>query len=65
VAEAEDDADLVERANAGDEDAFGELYRRHRRWVVALAFRFTRDRDDALDVLQDAFAYLLAKLPNL
>jgi RNA polymerase sigma-70 factor (ECF subfamily) len=64
VAEVEDDKALVERANAGDEDAFEELYRRHRNWVVALAHRFTRDRDEALDVLQDSFAYLLAKFPG-
>jgi RNA polymerase sigma-70 factor (ECF subfamily) len=29
--------------------------------VTALAFRFTRNREDALDVLQDTFAYLHRK----
>jgi RNA polymerase sigma-70 factor (ECF subfamily) len=65
VAHADDDAALVARANAGDDDAIDEIYRRHRDWVAALAYRFTNDRDEALDVLQDAFAYLLGKLPNL
>jgi RNA polymerase sigma-70 factor (ECF subfamily) len=65
VTAVEDDAALVARANVGDEAAFEEIYRRHRAWVVALAVRFTHDRDEALDVLQDAFAYLLGKFPGL
>lgn len=55
---------MIERANNGDADAFAELYRRHRDWVVQLAYRFTGNRDDALDVLQDAFAYLFGKFPG-
>jgi RNA polymerase sigma-70 factor (ECF subfamily) len=65
VGHAGDDADLVARASAGDGDAIEEIYRRHRDWIAALAYRFTHDRDDALDVLQDAFAYFLAKLPDV
>ncbi len=59
------DEALVEAANEGDLAAFEALYYRYRDWVVALACRFTGDRDDALDVLQDTFAYLLKKLPRL
>jgi len=55
---------LVARADRGDAAAFEALYRRHRDWVVALAYRFTGDRDEALDVLQDAFAYFFAKFPG-
>lgn len=29
-----------------------------------MAYRFTGNRDDALDVLQDAFAYLFSKFPG-
>jgi RNA polymerase sigma-70 factor (ECF subfamily) len=59
-----DDSDeaLVERARRGDEDALAALYRRHRDWVLRVATRVTGNRDDALDVLQDAFAYLFRKL---
>lgn len=60
----QNDRELIERANAGDSEAFAQLYQRHRQWVVALAYRFTGSRDDALDVLQDAFAYLFAKFPG-
>ncbi len=59
-----DDTDeaLVERARHGDADALASLYRRHRDWVLRVASRVTGNRDDALDVLQDTFAYLFRKL---
>lgn len=49
----------------GDGAAFDVLYRRHREWVLALALRHTRRRDEALDVAQDAFVQLLKQLPEL
>jgi len=58
------DAVLITAAGAGDVAAFGVLYSRHRDWVVRLAYRFTRNEPDALDVLQDAFAHLLKKMPG-
>ncbi len=64
VDDGRSDGDLVDAANAGDPAAFEALYRRHRDYVVRLAFRFTGSRHDALDVLQDAFAYLLGKFPG-
>lgn len=59
------DDDLVRRFRDGDDAAFEALYERHHAWVVSLALRFTRDRDAALDILQDTFAYLLRKRPTL
>jgi RNA polymerase sigma-70 factor (ECF subfamily) len=59
------DAGLVEAIRAGDPLAFETLYRRYREWVVSLAFRFCGNREDSLDVLQDTFAYILKKLPDL
>jgi RNA polymerase sigma-70 factor (ECF subfamily) len=58
------DEALIERANRGEADAFEALYRRYRDWVVAVAYRYTGDRDEALDVLQDTFAYLFGKFPG-
>jgi RNA polymerase sigma-70 factor (ECF subfamily) len=40
---------------AGDPHAFGELVRRHRDRMWAVALRTTRDPDEAADALQDAF----------
>ena len=58
------DQELVEAANRGDGAAFDALYRRYRDWVVSLAWRFTGNREDALDVLQETFTYLLRKFPS-
>ena len=59
------DEELLQRAGAGDPDAFETLYRRYRDRVHRLAWRFTGHQQDALDVLQETFLYLLQKLPGL
>jgi len=58
------DEELVAAANEGDAAAFGALYRRHRDWVVSIAYRFTRDAHAAQDVTQECFIYLLKKFPG-
>src|SRR5210317_57755 len=58
------DQELIELVNEGDADAFETLYRRYRDWVYHLAWRFTGSRQDALDVLQETFTYLLGKFPG-
>ncbi|HEX7860318.1 MAG TPA: sigma-70 family RNA polymerase sigma factor [Verrucomicrobiae bacterium] len=58
------DLELVAAANGGDAAAFEGLYARHRDWVANLAYRFCGDRELALDVLQEAFLYLLKKFPH-
>lgn len=60
----ESDHELIELANRGDSDAFEALYYRYRDWVYRLAWRFTGNRSDALDVLQETFTYLLRKFPG-
>lgn len=59
------DVQLVNAVNEGDIVAFEALYFRHRDWVVSLALRFCGDRDEALDVMQETFAYVLRKIPRL
>ena len=58
------DLQLVAAINIGDHDAFAVLYHRYKDWVVSLAFRFTGHHDDALDVMQETFAYLVRKFPG-
>ena len=66
-ADRRSDEELVAVCNAGDAHeaarAFEALYRRHRDFVLRVARRFTRDRELALDALQETFAYLLNKFP--
>ena len=59
------DQELLDAAGAGDDAAFQALYYRHRDWVARLAYRFTGNHDEALDVVQETFFYLLRKLPGL
>ncbi len=49
------DGVLVEAARAGSAAAFGELVDRYRAPIVRLAYRLTRDADEANDIAQDAF----------
>jgi RNA polymerase sigma-70 factor (ECF subfamily) len=58
------DQALVDAINRGDVRAFDALYFRYRDWVVRLATRFTGNADDALDVLQETFAYVFRKFPG-
>jgi RNA polymerase sigma-70 factor, ECF subfamily len=58
------DLQLVEALNRGETSAFDALYFPHRDWVMRLAMRFTGHHDDALDVLQETFAYLARKFPG-
>ena len=48
------DTELLRRHVAGDSEAFGELFRRHRDRLWAVALRTVCDPDEAADALQDA-----------
>jgi RNA polymerase sigma-70 factor, ECF subfamily len=48
------DAQLLRRHAAGDADAFGLLFLRHKERLWAVALRIVCDPDDAADALQDA-----------
>jgi RNA polymerase sigma-70 factor (ECF subfamily) len=50
------DGELAARALAGDEDAFEELFNRHRRRVALIAARFFRQREQIEEVVQESFA---------
>lgn len=52
--ESRSDADLLAAHVAGDDEAFGVLFRRHRDRLWAVALRTCGDREEAADALQDA-----------
>jgi RNA polymerase sigma-70 factor, ECF subfamily len=56
------DSDLVDRAKAGDLDAFESLTARYEQRVYSLAMRILRHKQDAEDVTQQTF---LSALENL
>jgi RNA polymerase sigma-70 factor (ECF subfamily) len=51
---ATSDQDLLARHLAGDPEAFGEIVRRHRDRLWAVAIRTLGDREEAADAVQDA-----------
>ena len=58
------DAALVGRVRAGDVDAYDELVRRHMQRAHAVAFRLLGNREDAEDLVQDAFIQALDKIDS-
>jgi RNA polymerase sigma-70 factor (ECF subfamily) len=56
------DQDLVAEIRAGSRVAFVELMRRYERSVFRIGFSYTRDREEALDVVQDVFLKVHARL---
>jgi RNA polymerase sigma-70 factor, ECF subfamily len=56
------DTALVEQIRNGSMEAFEELIARYEAKVFNLAMRFTRNQEDAEEVLQDVFATIYKKL---
>lgn len=46
---------LVKSARQGDEEAFRMLFEANRQKIFALAFKYTKNREDAEDILQETF----------
>jgi RNA polymerase sigma-70 factor (ECF subfamily) len=56
------DAELVDKARQGDARAFRQLVEQHQSRLFSVAYGMLRDRDDAMDVVQDAFIKAHKKL---
>ena len=61
---ATDDLTLVQRAQSGDERAFRLLVERYQKKVYAVALGMLKDRDEAMDVAQEAFVKVHKYLPH-
>jgi RNA polymerase sigma-70 factor (ECF subfamily) len=55
---------LVRRVAAGDREAFLVLTRAYQRKVFALAYSFFRNKEDALDLVQETFLRLYQKIES-
>ncbi|GLX78064.1 RNA polymerase subunit sigma-24 [Thalassotalea insulae] len=60
----DDQAELVTRAQRGDQQAFHQLYLNNYRRVYALCWRMLADKDSAEDVCQEVFVQLWQKIGN-
>jgi RNA polymerase sigma-70 factor (ECF subfamily) len=56
---------LIERARAGDRQAFGELVLRFQPAVYAVALARLRDVNEAVDLTQEVFIHAMTKLEQL
>jgi RNA polymerase sigma-70 factor, ECF subfamily len=56
------DVALVERVRAGDVAAYDKLVRKYERQIFRIAQHITQNREDAEDVMQDAFVKAFEKL---
>jgi len=56
------EADAIERAQAGDAQAFQALYDKHKRRVYSLCLRMTANTAEAEDLTQEAFLQLYRKI---
>ena len=59
------DADLVKRVLMGDRSAYGELFERYERSVLAVGLSVLGDLHAAQDVAQETFVLAYEKLPAL
>lgn len=57
-----DDTELVERVRAGDTEAYDILVTRHMKRAYSVAYRLLGQREDAEDLVQDAFMAALEKI---
>ncbi|HVW03327.1 MAG TPA: sigma-70 family RNA polymerase sigma factor, partial [Planctomycetaceae bacterium] len=58
------DQELIQRAKGGDFSAFEQLVSRYERRVFATALRIVGRREDAEEVVQDAFTSVIEHLPE-
>jgi RNA polymerase sigma-70 factor (ECF subfamily) len=60
--EKQNDAQVVEACQNGNRDAFEVLFKRYRGKVYAIAYSITKNRDEALDIVQEAFTKVFRHL---
>ena len=59
-----EEAEVLVRARTGDRVAFGALVKAYERRAYAVAYGFVHNRDDALELAQEAFARAYKAMPR-
>ena len=62
--ESDYERELLTRVRSGERDAFGELVERYLQRAMSLAMRLLRHREDAEDLVQDAFLSALQHIDS-
>lgn len=55
---------LIARFQAGEQDAYGELFEANQRRVISLALNILRNEESALDAAQEVFVRAFEELPH-
>ena len=58
----ETERQLVEAIQAGDREALRRLYEQYSRYAMGVSLRIVTEREDALDIVQDAFVSILTTI---
>lgn len=64
MSEADVDSELVKRVQNGDKKAFDMLVVKYQQRIMNLISRFVRDKDEVMDISQEAFIKAYRALPN-
>ncbi len=56
------DAELAARLKAGERQAYAELLERHEKTVFRFAYGFFRDREEAMEIVQETFLRVFRKI---
>ncbi|HZX10443.1 MAG TPA: RNA polymerase sigma factor [Acidobacteriota bacterium] len=57
-----EDLELIQNAQQGDREAFYMLFEKNKKMVFGLAFKYTKNKQDAEDILQETFIKALNNL---
>ncbi len=59
-----DEAELISRCQQGDQEALREIFERHHQKVYRVAYGVLRQREEALDIVQEVFIKLFRSIKN-
>lgn len=60
----QEELDLILRCQKGDQDAFKEIFDQYHKKVYRIAYGMVREREDALDIVQEVFIKLFRSIRN-
>ncbi|MEN2998343.1 MAG: sigma-70 family RNA polymerase sigma factor [Brevinematia bacterium] len=58
----ENEAELIYRIVCGDENAFAELYNKYSKSLISFVYKYTRDVDMSIDVVQETFVRFIENI---
>jgi RNA polymerase sigma-70 factor (ECF subfamily) len=60
----DDEAEVISRCQQGDQDALKEIFDQYHKKVYRIAYGVVRQREDALDIVQEVFIKLFRSIKN-